>query len=254
MPEVYDRCLGPALFAPFAVDLAGRVSERPGLRVLELAAGTGILTRELVAARPDADVTATDLNPAMVEWGAARVPGARWSVADAQQLGFADDSFDLVVCQFGAMFFPDRAAAYAEAARVLAPGGVLLLAVWDVVAGSDFTAALVDGLAEVLPDDPPSFIVRVPHGYSDQDEITRDLQLGGLEVRRIERVVLRGTASSARVLAEGFCLGTPLRFGLAERGDLAQLTVELGDQMERRLGSGAVEGDLTALVIEAGHG
>jgi len=129
MPEVYDRCLGPALFAPLAARVAAEAQALAPRRVLELAAGTGILTAELVRALPAAEITATDLSPAMVGWAADRVAGPRWLQADAQQLDLPDADFDLVVCQFGVMFFPDKMAAFAEAARVLAPGGTLLFTV-----------------------------------------------------------------------------------------------------------------------------
>ena len=123
MPEVYDRLLGPAFFHPFAVEVARRSAGLASRDVLELAAGTGVATRELVAALPDASVTATDLNRAMVAWGAHAVPQARWAVADAQRLPFVPGRFDLVVCQFGVMFFPDRPAAFAQARRVLRRAG-----------------------------------------------------------------------------------------------------------------------------------
>jgi SAM-dependent methyltransferase len=251
MPEIYDRCLGPALFAPFARHLAAIAKELSPQRVLELAAGTGIATAELVRALPDADITATDLNPAMVAWAAERVSGATWQQADAQSLSFPDDSFDLVMCQFGVMFFPDKPAAFAEAARVLRSGATMLFTVWDVVETSSFPAALVAGLATVLPGDPPNFVVRIPHGYADPDEVRSDVEAGGLRAESIDRVVLTGQASSARVVAEGFCLGTPLRFALEERGSIDQLTTAVGDAMTDRLGQGPVESELAAYVVTA---
>lgn len=252
MPAVYDRALGPALFAPFAAYLAESVVTLAPRRVLELAAGTGIATAELVAALPGAEVVATDLNPAMVACGAANVPGATWRPADAMALDDeADGSFDAVVCQFGVMFFPDKPAAFAEAARVLAPGGTLLAAVWDVVEDSPFPAALVSAITAALPVDPPDFVARIPHGYHDPDRIEADLRAGGLEPVSVERVVLRGTAPSAAVLADGFCRGTPLRFALQERGDLAALTAAVSAEMTVRLGEGPVEGDLAAIVVTA---
>jgi hypothetical protein len=123
--------------------------------------------------------------------------------------------------------------------------------VWDVVETSPFPAALVESLAEVLPDDPPSFVARVPHGYADPDQITSDLRAGGLQPQAIDRVVLTGRATSARAVAEGFCLGTPLRFALQERGSLEVLTQKLGDAMTVRLGEGPVEGALAAFVVSA---
>jgi SAM-dependent methyltransferase len=251
MPDIYDRCLGPALFAPFAAHLADEAAALSPQRVLELAAGTGIATAELVRALPDAQITATDLNSAMVSWAAERIAGATWLQSDAQQLDFADGAFDLVVCQFGVMFFPDKQAAFAESARVLAPGGTMLFTVWDVVETSPFPAAMVASLAAVLPEDPPSFIVRIPHGYSDLDQIREDLGAGGLQAEGIERVVLSGQAGSARALAQGFSLGTPLRFALQERGQLDRLSEALGDEMTARLGAGPLVGDLAGFVISA---
>lgn len=251
MPEIYDRCLGPALFRPFAVDVARRAAALNPSRVLELAAGTGVATAELVRALPAAAITATDLNPAMVQWAAERVPGPSWSTADAQSLDFPDRSFDLVVCQFGVMFFPDKPAAFAEVCRVLAPGGVLLFTVWDTVEGSAFPSALVSGVAAALPVDPPDFLMRVPHGYTDAGRIRADVEAGALQIAAIERVTLRGHAPSAQVLADGFCRGTPLRFALQARGSLEALTLEIGAAMTRALGGGVVESDLLAMTVTA---
>lgn len=247
MPETYDRELGPALFEPYGREVAARVAAMRPRSVLELAAGTGILTRQLVAELPEAQVTATDLNEAMVAYGRSQVPGATWRCADAQRLGDeADGTYDAVVCQFGAMFFQDRVGAYAEARRVLSDGGRLVLAVWDVLDGSTFAAALVDALGDALPERTPDFVARVPHGYADPDEVRSDLTAAGLEVESVERVVLQGHASSAVDLARGFCLGTPLRFALAERGDLSTLVPSVAEGMRARLGDGPLVGDLTA--------
>lgn len=252
MPEVYDRALGPSLFQPFAEHVAALAAELAPRRVLEIAAGSGIGTAELVRALPDAEITATDLNPGMVSWAAAKIPGVTWQVEDAQQLSLPDASFDLVTCLFGVMFFPDKPRAFAEAARVLAADGQLLCTIWDVVTGSPLTLAMVECLAEVLPEDPPSFIVRVPHGYTDPDQISRDLTAGGLVPSALERVVLQGPFPDARTLSEGFCLGSPLRFELEQRGSLPELMQRLGDAMIARLGEEPLVGDLTAWVVQAG--
>jgi SAM-dependent methyltransferase len=251
MPECYDRCLGPAVFAPYARHLAGIAAARAPQAVLEIAAGTGIVTTELVRALPTAQITATDLNPAMVSWAAQRVSGPTWLPADAQCLHFRDAAFDMIVCQFGVMFFPDKPKAFAEAARVLRPDGLFVFTAWDTLDTSDLPAAVVAGLAEVIPDDPPSFLTRIPHGYHDPDRIRRDVTAGGLAVESIERIVLRGAAPSARVIAEGFCYGTPLRFELQERGDIKQFTNELAERMTAQLGTGPVEGELAAYLVLA---
>jgi SAM-dependent methyltransferase len=251
MPEVYDECLGSALFAPYAGLVAAVAARRAPGRVLELAAGTGILTAELLRALPAAEITATDLNPAMVARGAARVPGPAWRQADAQHLDLPDDCFDLVACQFGAMFFPDKPAAFAETARVLRPGGSALFTTWDTVETSDLPAAMVASLQAVLPEDPPRFIERVPHGYVDAEQITADLRAGGLVGIGIERVVLQGRAESTVAAARGFCLGTPLRFELQARGSLPELTQRLAAELTARLGSGPVAGELAAFLVTA---
>jgi SAM-dependent methyltransferase len=251
MPEVYDRCLGLAVFAPYAADLALRAASLPHARVLELAAGTGIVTAGLVEALPDAEITATDLNQAMVTYAAALTPGPTWQVADAQDLAYGDDSFDLVVCQFGVMFLPDRIGAYRGVRRVLAPGGSFLFNVWDTLETHEVEAAVIDTLAELLPGDPPDFLRRVPHGYADPNRIRADVQAGGLVVEELERVELTGKAPSAGVLAEGYCLGTPLRFELQERGDLADLVPKVSAGLTRRLGDGLVNGGMAAYVVRA---
>jgi len=250
MPEVYDECLGPALFAPFAEHTAAAAARLAPDRVLEIAAGTGILTAELARALPAAEITATDLNSAMVARGAERVPGPAWVQADAQHLELPAGRFDLVACQFGAMFFPDKPAAFAEMARVLRPGGTVLLSSWDDVTTSELPAAMQASLHAVLPD-PPDFIVRTPHGYTDPDRIAADLAAGGLVEVGIERVVLLGRPVPPSVVARGFCLGTPLRFQLAERGSLPELTERLQQEMTARLGSGPVSGELAAFLVTA---
>ena len=181
MPAAYDRWLVPAVFRPFALDLARRAAVHAPARVLELAAGTGVLTREMVGI--GASVTATDLNDAMVDLGRRRVPEARWRQADALHLPFAEGQFDLVACQFGVMFLPDRPAAFAEAARVLAPGGRVLVNTWATLDTHVFQAALVRALERVFPDDPPTFMAAVPHGYPDPDALAADVTAGGLRRR-----------------------------------------------------------------------
>lgn len=251
MPEIYDRCLGPAVFEPYARHVAEVVRGLKPDAVLELAAGTGIVTRELVRALPTAAITATDLNPAMVAWAAPRVPGASWQVADALQLAFPDAGFDAVVCQFGVMFFPDRPGAFAETARVLRPGGSFVFTVWDGIEYSDLPALCEQAVARAVDGVAPDFMSRIPHGYADPDRIRSDVVAGGLEIAALDRVQLRGRANSAADIAEGFCCGTPLRFQLAEVGDPNQIADSVAADLTAQLGPGPVEGDLAAFVVSA---
>jgi len=251
MPEAYDRWLAPAVFHPFAVDLAQRAARLTPRQVLEIAAGTGVLTRELVAALPSAEVTATDLNAAMVEYGSHRAPGAVWQQADALHLPFGDQRFDLVVCQFGVMFFPDKSAAFREMRRVLTPEGRLLFSTWSTVDTHDFAAALMAGVERAFPADPPTFIAVVPHGYSDVGQVAADLAAGGLASVSAELVTLDGLSGSAAEVAAGFCTGTPLRLAIEDRGDLVAATAAISEEMRARLGDGPVTSKMTAYVIEA---
>ncbi len=147
IPSLYDKCLGPLIFAPYAEDLASRLAALNPARVLETAAGTGIVTRALLGALPaDASIVATDLNQPMLDHAAEQISSDRvsWQKADAQALPFPDQSFDAVVCQFGAMFFPDRQKAYREARRVLKPDGHFIFSVWDAIEHNDFAKLTTD--------------------------------------------------------------------------------------------------------------
>lgn len=251
MPEAYERWLGPTLFRPFAVDLARRVAARRPRRVLELAAGTGVLTRELLAALPGCELTATDLNPAMVEFGRRQAPAATWRQADALEIPFDAGRFDAVVCQFGVMFFPDKPAGFAEARRVLTPDGTLIVNTWAELARHDFDAAVVAALEQRFPDDPPVFLSGVPHGYADVDAVVADVAAGGLECLKVETVTLEGRAASIADIATGFCTGTPVRAEVEARDDLSAATAALTEALLARFGPGPVTGRMTAHVVEA---
>jgi SAM-dependent methyltransferase len=196
-------------------------------------------------------VTATDLNAAMVEGGRAREPRATWRQADAMKLPFEAGEFDLVVCQFGIMFFPDRPAAFAEARRVLAPGGAFIANTWGPVDTHDFQAAVIAGLKRAFPEDPPPFLAVVPHGYHDLAVVVADLRAGGFDDVNVETVTLEGHAASAADVAAGYCTGTPLRSEIEVRGDLSATTTMVAREIEARLGTGAISGRMTAHVVEA---
>jgi SAM-dependent methyltransferase len=251
MSAAYDDYLVPAVFRPYADDLASRVARHQPRVVLELAAGTGVLTRAMTASLPGARVTATDLNVAMVDVGAAQVPAASWRQADAMHLPFRDATVDLVACQFGVMFFPDRPAAYAEVARVLRPGGHFLFNCWGPLATHEVEATVIAALAEVFPDDPPSFLARVPHGYHDVERVAADLTTARFDGVQVETVELDCTGMGAADLARGYCRGTPLRPEIEARGDLEATTRAVATALERRFGSGPVVGHMAALVVSA---
>ena len=253
IPALYDRHLGPMLFEPYAADLVRRLG--PAERVLETAAGTGIVTRALVRALPEAAIVATDLNQPMLDRAAQRLdsPRVAWRPADAGALPFGDGGFDAVVCQFGAMFFPDKPAAFAEARRMLRPGGRFLFSVWDRLAENAVPAAVHEALAALFPDDPPGFMLRSPHGYHDVERIRDDLHAGGFARVAIETVALPGRAPSPADPAVGFCQGSPLRHEIEARAAarLEEVTERVAAAVARRFGTGPIEGKLQAHVVTA---
>ncbi len=257
IPENYDRYMVPLIFEQYAVDLVRRAVALSPRAVLETAVGTGVLTRLLAARLPaDARYVATDFNQPMLDFAERKQgtdPRIRWTVADAQDLPFADDEFDLVCCQFGAMFFPDRVRAYREAHRVLKPGGHLLFNVWDRIEENEFAREVETVVAELFPDDPPLFMSRTPHGYHDTDLIRHELRDAGFTSVPIDTVTGRSLAPSARVAATAYTQGTPLRAEIEARdpGALQAVTDRATAAIAARHGDGEVAGRIRAFVVLA---
>ncbi|MDH6539873.1 SAM-dependent methyltransferase [Streptomyces sp. SPB4] len=251
MPTAYEQYLVPVVFRPFAEDLTARAAALRPRRILELAAGTGVLTENLLAAAPSAEVTATDLNEAMVAFGSARAPGAVWRQADAQRLTFPDGGFDLVVCQFGVMFFPDRVGAFSQVRRVLAPGGRFLFNTWGPLETHAFEIALQAGLERAFPVDPPRFFQTVPHGYADPTLVAADLAAAGFTVEDEQELTLQGRAASTADLVTGYLTGTPVRAAIEGRGDGPAVRATVIEEMTARLGPGPVTAPMTAYVFRA---
>ncbi|MFC1408800.1 class I SAM-dependent methyltransferase [Streptacidiphilus sp. N1-12] len=255
IPEFYDDYLVPLIFEPYAENLAARLVRLDPARALEIAAGTGVVTRAAARALPEhVELVATDLNQAMLDH--ARAVGAarpvRWQQADALRLPFADAGFDVVFCQFGAMFFPDKVRAFGEARRVLRPGGTLVFNVWDRIEQNEFADIVTTALAGLYPADPPRFLARTPHGYSDLDAIAEDLARAGFTTApRCETVAAHSRAASARAVAVAYCQGTPLRTEIEQRpgADLAEATAVCAAAITQRFGPGPVDGTIQAHVV-----
>jgi ubiquinone/menaquinone biosynthesis C-methylase UbiE len=254
VPEHYDRYLGPIVFEPYARDLVARVPRRDGMRVLELACGTGIVTRHLRAALPSsATLVATDLSEAMIAYAARSVtaPGVVWQAADAQALPFDDGAFDLAVCQFGLMFLPDKVRGFQEARRVLAPGGQLLAAVWQSLAANPYAAAMATTLAEMFPADPPRILDMI-HGYGDPERIAADMRAAGWTDMAFESVAITGHARAAVDLAMGFAHGSPIAQALAQRAaDPQRFVTALMPRLIEVGGDAPFRPALAAIVISA---
>lgn len=253
IPRVYEAYLVPLIFEAYAQDLAGRLATRAPSHVLEIAAGTGVVTRALLQALPrSSEIIATDLNPAMLDRAAAHTLSrpVAFQQADAMDLPFDDQSFDVVVCQFGVMFFPDKGKALSEARRVLRPGGALIFNVWDRIEDNEFALAIEHALSRVFPNDSPKFLSRAPYGYFDRDQIAADLAAGGF-AKRAEMVTVteRSRANSAQDPAVGYCHGSPLRAEIESRGSLDEATAAATAEIATRFGGGPVDAKIQAIVI-----
>ena len=257
IPKFYDTLMVPLIFVAYAADLAELVAVSSPGAVLETAAGSGVVTRALAPKNgASARYVVTDLNQSMLDYAATRQgPDGRieWRQADALHLPFNDASFDVVCCQFGAMFFPDRAAGYAEARRVLKPGGRFVFNVWDRIEENAFADEVTNAVAAVFPHDPPRFLARTPHGYHDTALIREDLIRAGFADIEIETREKVSRALSARDVANAYCQGTPLRNEIEARNvSLLQFaTNRAAEAIASRHGTGPVAGKIQAHVIVA---
>jgi ubiquinone/menaquinone biosynthesis C-methylase UbiE len=257
IPENYDRHMVPLIFEPYAADIARRAASLSPSAVLETAAGSGVVTRALAPRLPPgASYIVTDLNQPMVDYAASRQPPdtrIEWRQADALALPFEDAAFDLVCCQFGAMFFPDRSAAYREAKRVLKPGGRFLFNTWDRIEENVFADDVTNALAKIFPNDPPRFMARTPHGYHDTALIRSELEDAGFSRVAIETRAEQSRASSPRVPAVAYCQGTLLRNEIEARdaGKLEAATDYAESVIADKHGRGEVAAKIQAHVIVA---
>lgn len=254
VPQIYEKYLVPLIFEPYAEDLVRRLATRDLRRVLEIAAGTGVVTRKMASALPESvTIVATDLNQPMLDVAVATGTSrsVEWRQADAMQLPFDDATFDAVVCQFGVMFFPDKSKAFSEARRVLRSGGVFIFNAWDRIEENEFADIVTNAVASLFPADPPRFLARTPYGYNDRATIERDVAGGGWTRPVIETIAARSRAPSHRDPAIGFVQGTLLRNEIEARDParLGEATDIAAEAIAQRLGRGPVDAKLQALIV-----
>ena len=258
IPEVYDRHKGAVLFEPYAADLVERLKPRGAKEILELACGTGIVTRALLDGLKPTRLVATDLNEPMLAYARSKVgdrPGLEWRQADAMELPFADGSFDAVVCQFGIMFVPDKLAAMKEARRVLRPGGVFMLNVWDRIEENEVSRTADEVITSFFPADPPKFYT-VPFGFHDQELIRSLLRQAGFAEIQIDGVAKETKAPSAGHIAVGLVRGNPVLNAIQERGgvEVDAVIAAVGKALGERYGESPLKAKMQALVVTATPG
>lgn len=257
IPELYDTFLVPLIFEAYAKDMADRVAVSRPVDILETAAGSGVVTRALAPLlKEGARYVVTDLNQPMLDRAARTQSDAidiEWRQADALHLPFSDNAFDAVCCQFGVMFFPDRVAGFAEARRVLRPGGRFIFNVWDRIEENEFADYVTQAAALCFPSDPPRFLARTPHGYHDVGSIEAEVLEAGFGDVHIVTIAGKSRAPSPRHPAIAYVQGTPLRNEIEARDPsrLEDVTDRAADMIAKDLGEGAVEAKIQGHVVVA---
>jgi ubiquinone/menaquinone biosynthesis C-methylase UbiE len=255
VPANYERYMVPLLFRPYAELLAARAATFKPRSILETAAGTGVVTDALVRALPETEIVATDLNQPMLDVAASRVssPSLTFHQADALSLPFEDNSFDLVVCQFGIMFYPDKVKGNSEARRVLRDGGHYLLAIWDRIERNPLSNLAHETMRRQFPDNPPMFMKRGPFSYHDPEWIERDLRAAGFGEIDIETVELSSRSPSAEDAARGLTYGSPMGVELEEYGPdaLTQVFEEFSRAARDYEGPGGFDAPMAAHIVTA---
>lgn len=255
IPAIYDQYMVPLVFKPYARLVADRAEALRPARILETAAGTGVVTGELCRALPSAEIIATDLNQPMLDQAARRISASnvRFQAADAQALPFPDGSFDLVVCQFGVMFFPDKVRANAEARRVLREGGRYLLVIWDRIEHNLATMAAGRAVAQLFPGQEMRFFERVPFRYHDVGQIENDLLAAGFTDIEYETVELRSGAASAEDAAIALVQGTPVRSDIEEidPSRLGEATEAAAEALRQYEGPDGFDAPMSARLVTA---
>ena len=255
----YDQYLVPLIFEEYAQDLAARAAIPTGGRALEIACGTGVLTRHLSAALPaGATLVATDISATMVHAARGNVEhsdhdSVEYKTADGTNLPFDDDSFDMVSCQFGVMFYADKRVGYRETARVLKPGGSFVFNVWDAFAENAFCRIVHETVVALQPDDPPTFLSG-PFGYYDLETIKSELQASGFDEVAFSVLPRTSRASSAKDVAMALVAGTPLATQLAERGIEQAAFVAVEEALVHEFGSGEVTAPMQSIALVARPG
>lgn len=255
IPGNYDAHLGPLFFEPFAAKLSERVAALAPNDVLELACGTGRLTKHMARrTAPGTRIVATDINPAMLAFGKAAVdhPAVSWHTVDAVHLPYPDATFDVVVAQFGVMFYSDRLEAYREALRVLRPGGRLLFTCWNSLENNPAAAITQAVVKKFFPVDPPAFY-SVPFAYHESMLIKEEVLTAGFPRVQMELLGLEGTARTAADAAIGLLEGSPIHTAIVQRGAelLPAMRNELEQRLAERFGMQHLRVPLSAWAVEA---
>lgn len=251
----YDDCLGPFLFEPFALDLVERIEISKARNVLELACGTGRVTKHLsLQLSADAKLTATDLNPGMIDVAKQRITSGnvRWETVDMTNIPFEENQFDLIVCQFGIMFAPDKVKAFTEIRRVLKKGGKLIFNTWGDIHNNKVWSITSDLVNSFLGENPTGIFTEGPFSLQDEKVVLQFLEQAGFNETKFFSVDKTGTIPTAAEAAKGFILGLPVRATIKNRipSALPEILTSLEKAFTQQLSDLPLKASLNALVFE----
>jgi SAM-dependent methyltransferase len=255
IPAYYDECLGPAFFDACGAELVKTVPARAPGDVLEIACGTGLVTRKLrERLDPDVRLVATDLSKAMIDYARtklARHDGIAWREADAANLPFGDGEFGAVVCAFGIMFVPDKLQAVREVRRVLHDGGLVRMSVWDAIETNPHALACAEAIEGFFPGD-EQVRFRIPYEMHDPALLRSLLADAGFSDVRIDVARVALDRASARTIAIGAVRGTPRSALIEGRGvALDDVIDKVTEALERVGGSDPYRGYAQMVIAQA---
>lgn len=252
VPEKYDKYLGPFLFEHFAAVLADKLIQYKPSKILDIACGTGIVTKKIAEILPEARVIGLDLNPDMIEYGKKTIGGKfpiEWKVSDAENLPFDNETLDAVTCQFGIMFFPDKVRVINEVMRVLKPNGIFIFNTWDSLQKNDIMKIADEVMGRIFSDNPPDFY-KIPFSFYDTKEIHELLSQLCFKDINIEYVTCKAEYESAESLMVGIVEGTPVIGQINERDPLMVPVIrsEMEIEVKTKFGDSPVRANLSAIM------
>lgn len=256
IPEYYDQYLDSLLLKPYAIKMAGEIEKLGPESILELSAGTGILTEALIDQMPvTTKMLVTDINPEMMDLAKSKLwsyQNISWQLADAMNLPYSDNTFDAVLSQFGVMFYQNRHQVYRKIKEILKPGGTFIFNTWGSIHDNSIIELTERVLKRVFPFDTPNFL-HIPFGYHRYEQIIPDLSIAGFSTFTINTVKQTGYATSAVEAATGLLQGTPLCTEIIERDPerLHLVIEELSKSIEKHYGKYDINVPLLALEIQA---
>lgn len=255
IPKNYDEYLGPMFFEPYALEIASRVEPSTVTSALELGCGTGRVTRQLRKVLPDnSSFISSDISPDMLAIAKEKLKGLNidWRIINAQELPFNDNSIDLIVCSFGYMFVPDKAKAFAEAYRILRPGGTLLFATWGKLEDNEASYVFRSTLKKYFGDSLPESY-GLPTSMHDPAPIKVSLQQVGFSKVKCEVVDKESVCATSKRAAEGMTIGGSLYNEIMNRNPawLSEIQSTVEKELSEKYGAAPMVASMRAVVSQA---